>query len=186
MAAYATAAETARFAGITEPTDKQLTAIQEVLPGASAQIDAWTKTWWDKRAATFRTNAAEQFQHNLFMPAKILSITSVKIGTTNPTVVDPGDYTAFNRWIRRKAGAWTREGLAIEIVGYFGETVVPEDIKLLAKAVGATMSGLAKKSYITADGIQATVNTTSIPEWAQKVIDSNRFDLMVPQPFVFS
>ncbi len=48
------------------------------------------------------------------------------------------------------------------------------------------MSGLAKKSYITADGIQATVSTTSIPDWAQKIIDSNRFDRLVNQPFVFS
>lgn len=185
MASYATAAETARFAGIKDPTPTQTAQLQEVLPGASAQVDAWTKTWWDKRLVTFKTNAGEPNQSRLFMPAKILAITSVTVGTTNPTVVDPDDYTIFNRWLRMKAGFWTREALAIQIVGNFGETVVPDDIKLLTKGLAAAESGLAKRSYITGDGIQATVTTTSIPEWAQKIIDSNRFDLMLPQPFVF-
>jgi hypothetical protein len=186
MASYATAAESARLAGIKNPTEAQTTALQEVLPGASAQVDAWTKTWWDKRRVTFRTNAVEPYQSRLFMPAKILSIVSITIGTTSPTVVDPADFTVFNRWVRLKSGYWTREPLAIQIVGDLGETIVPEDIKLLTKALAASMSGLAKKSYITADGIQATVNTTSIPEWAQKIIDSNRFDRSVSQPIVFA
>ena len=159
----------------------QSDAMAEAIKDATAMVDTWTGTWWDKRHVKITTAAVEVGQRSLFMPARIISIDSI---TVDGVALLAADFQVFSSWIRYTDGrSWTREPQAIVVEGQFGQTITPGDIKSLTKEVAGALSGFKTKTYMTSDGVQATVSNTSIPDWADTTVEMRAWRPQIDQSF---
>lgn len=178
---YITLEEARLHVALEDYKGDQKAAMNNAIKDATAMVDAWTGTWWDSRKVRITTSAEEVSQQLLFMPARIISIESV---TIDGTVLAPSAYQVFNTWLEYENGSsWTRKRQAIVVVGTLGYTITPGDIKGLTKDLAAALSGFKTKTYITADGVQATVSLTNIPEWADAVVESRAWRTQVNQSY---
>lgn len=161
--------------------DDQKAAMNEAIKDATGMVDAWTGTWWDKRHVRITTAAVEVGQRSLFVPAIIISIDSI---TVDGVALLVADFQVFGSWIRYTDGrSWTRKAQAIVIEGQFGHTITPSDIKSLTKELSGALSGFKTKTYMTADGVQATVSNTSIPDWADTTVETRAWRPQIDQFF---
>lgn len=178
---YVTLEEMRLHVALEAYKDDQKKAMNEAIKDATGMVDAWTGTWWDSRKVKVTTSAVEVGQKLLFMPARIISVDSVTIDSVEMTA---GTYLPFSSWLEYENGSsWTRKRQAIVVVGTLGHTITPGDIKGLTKDLAAALSGFKTKTYTTADGVQATVSLTNIPDWAQTVVENRAWRDQVGQSY---
>lgn len=196
MAQYITTALAKDLWGIPSGDTEKDTAIGNTIIRASALIDQWTHTWWDSRTRTVRTKAITSTQKRLFMPAHIISITSIKEGGTLLTV---DDYIVADSWLEKPGGYWSSGNesstgnwvkYGVEVIGAFGYqedlSSVPEEIQQLAAEVANMMGGWKTKTITQDDGIEKTVFMTELPEWAKDVIFSHKLGRLAQQQMVIT
>ena len=159
----------------------QKAEMNEAIKDATETVDSWTGTWWDKRHVRITTEAVEVGQRSLFMPARIISIDSI---TVDGVALLAADFKLFGSWIRYTDGrSWTRKAQAIVVEGQFGHVTTPGDIKRLTKELSGAFSGFKTKTYMTSDGVQATVSNTSIPDWADTTVETRAWRPQIDQVF---
>ncbi len=174
-------------------TDKDA-AITAALKRASELIDRWTRTWFDTRAVTIRTKAVTEQQKRLFMPAHIISITSVK---EDGDTLAADEYIVADSWLEKPRSFWfcgdeTVTGVSvkygIEIVGSLGymegKAEVPQEIQGVTAEIGNIMGGFKTRSIIQDDGVERAIILTDLPPWAQDVIGSHTLGRLKQQPMV--
>ena len=184
MPSYATLADVKLQVGKTTVSPDEEVALKNKIPQASELVDSWTGTWWDNRTQTVQTEARDPQQVRLFMPARIVSITSV---AESGVALAASDFVVYPHWIEKKGRApWSTLQLDLTVVGVFGFKTVPPDISTLTAEVAAMLSGLKVRSYTQDDGVEKAVLMTSLPSWAQAIIEARKYRLQVPQRMVVS
>ena len=194
---YVTKDEVKRHIGLRTTTTDQDAAIDDAIGDASDHIDAETRTFWDQRDLTITTEAVFRNQRRLFMPAPIISITSI---TEAGVALDTANFVIYRTWIEKVNTAfteitgrfeiggpvWSRVQQDIVVVGRFGYKTneTPRDIKLITKELAGVFSGLKTRSFISDDGIASTVVVTEIPTWVNDKIFSRRLPIVIGQRFV--
>jgi len=178
---YITLEEARLHVALEDYKGDQKAAMNSAIKDATAMVDAWTGTWWDSRKVKVTTSAVEVGQKLLFMPARIISIDSV---TLDGVAMATDTWLDFSSWIEYANGSsWTRARQKIVVIGTLGHTITPGDIIGLTKDVAAALSGFKTKTYITADGVQATVSLTNIPDWANLIVESRAWRDQLNQPY---
>jgi len=154
-------------------------------------VDMWTRTWWDQRTKTITTEAFHSRQEKLFMPAPVISLTSVKEGIdggqATGTAIAAADYRIYRTWLEKAGrGFWSTTQLDIEIKGSFGHATVLDDIKWLNEEIIGVLSGMKTKSFIQDSGVERTVILNEMPEIVQKTIFSHRLPSTGSQKWIIA
>jgi hypothetical protein len=145
----------------------------------SATIDQQTGTWFDSRAKTLYIDPVGIRRTRIFMPAPVVSITSI---TEFGNLLTYKDYVlAEPGAIRRTLGFWMcgqyDDGSAmhngITVVGTFGFATVPPDVEEACAELSAIVAGIKKRTFVTGDGIEKAVTATTLPDIV-KMILANR------------
>ena len=178
---YITLEEARLHVALEDYKPDQKAAMNNAIKDATAMVDAWTGTWWDSRKVKVTTAAMEVGQKLLFMPARVIAIESV---TIDGVALDAAEYLSFSSWLEYQNGnSWTRARQKIVVVGTLGHAITPGDIKGLTKDLAGALSGFKTKTYVTSDGVQATVSLTNIPDWAERVVETRAWRDQVGQSY---
>lgn len=182
MADYITVTELQNYINQTDPSAAQTTFLGTVVTHASRYVDHFTGTWFDNRTTqTIKTQAAFVDQKRLFMPAKIISITSI---TETGVLIAATDYVIYKHWIEKKfLSTWSNLQLDIVVIGAFGYAAVPSDIKAACLEVGAAMSQMRKKSWVDEAGNAGVSIVNSISPWARETLQGYKLNNQVGQVF---
>lgn len=187
---YTTQAAVLRTLGITGASASQKTLVDEAIVEGSQWVDTFTGQWWNQRTQTILTEAVTPRQKKLFMPAHIISITSVKEGVSGGlagVALDAGDFHIYNDYLEIDgATPWSMDQLDIEVVGSFGYTATPTDIVRAASDVAAQFTGLRKRAFTQDDGIEQTILITDLPAHSQDVLKARVKYSFLNQPFKIS
>ena len=194
MAQYLSLADARDLYGIPTDDTESDAGINKTLQRATALIDAWTHAWWDKRTVTIRTRAITDRQRKLFLPAHVITITSVK---EDGVALLPDEFIVGPSWLEKPSSFWfhgfeTVVGVSIkpgiEIIGDLGWkrnlTVVPEEIQAAVGEIANIMGGWRKRTIIQDDGIERTVLLTDLPDWVQDIIFSHKLGRLRQQDFI--
>jgi len=179
MAVYTTLAQVKLHIGLATSTTDQDSLINQMILRVRGLVDMWTRTWWDKRTQTITTEAFHSRQEKLFMPAPVISLTSVKEGIdggqATGTAIAAKDYRIYRTWLEKAGrGFWSTTQLDIEIKGDFGYATVLDDIKWLNEEIIGVLSGMKTKGFIQDSGVERTVLVNEMPADVQKAIFSHR------------
>ncbi|KKN69399.1 hypothetical protein LCGC14_0441260 [marine sediment metagenome] len=191
MADYVTLVEVKNHISLEQDSTEQDTKLTAMIKQAQKAIETWTGTWWDARTKTIQTEATHRRQIKLFMPARIISLTSVtdgvEGGTQTGTVILAADLRVYETYIERSGRVfWSDEQLDIEVVGSFGYTVVPDDIKVLTLETIGILAAMKQKSFTQDDGVERTVLLNALPTWVKEIIQSRRMHNFVNQPWLIT
>ena len=175
---YCTAAQVLEMAGRSSTDTKNATLIGEMEPRVRAIIDNETHNWFIPKSKTIYCKASTAYQDKLFMPAPVISITSVceeesALGV-DEYIIGPGGL-----WLELDGGYWSDQNYksadgtlryAIRVIGSFGCSTVPKDVEQAAAELCAVFAGLKTKTFITGEGIAQTVNLTNAPEYVRSIL----------------
>lgn len=191
---YVTLAETKLHVGLRSTTTDQDAKLTDAIGDASDHVDSETRTFWDQRDLTITTEAIFANQRKLFMPAPIISITSI---TEAGVLIDPTNFKVYRTWIEKLNSSfsevtgrfeiggpvWSRVQQDIVVVGRFGYKTneTPRDIKLITKELAGVFSGLKTRSFVSDDGVASTVLVTEIPDWVDRKLVSRRLPIVIGQ-----
>ena len=162
--AYVTLAEVKRHIGLTSSVADQDTKLNDMIGWASDHIDTVTRKFWEKRTLTVTTEAVFRNQKKLFMPAPIISITSIKEAGV---ALDVSEFKIYKDWLEKTNSSfaevtgrfeiggpvWSRLQQDIVVVGDFGHTVTPRDIRLLTAEIVGIFAGMKTRSFTQDDGV---------------------------------
>ncbi len=196
---YATLDEVKRHIGLASSVVDQDQKLNDMIGFASDYIDTHTRTFWDQRDLTVTTEAVFSNQRRLFMPAPIVSITSV---TEAGVAIATADFKVYRTWLEKLntsfaevssrfeigGPVWSRIQQDIVVVGRFGYAtgLTPRDIKLLCVELVGVFAGMKTKSFTQDDGVERTVLTNAIPEWVNDQIFARRLPIAIGQRFVIT
>lgn len=178
-----------RWADLSTEEDLRATA---VIARAQAIVDQRTGTFWEQRNLRVTTEPLNAGQTRLFMPAKVISLTSVVESGVDVTtgVLVYGEWLEKNSssgfaWPGTTTGnAWAYAQQSVVVEGAFGWASTPEDIVQATAHIAAQMLGWVEKSFTTADGISASIRDLKIPDWVLETLDSRRLEAYDCQPTV--
>lgn len=175
----------------------ETTRITAAIVQASAMVDQQCGTWFDNRAQTIKTQPAVPGQKRLFMPAPIITLTSLSENGSALTVAT--QLVLYKNWVEKlyTAGAfsgqasscwplWSPGQLNIIAVGTFGYATVPADVVRVTAHWAALLLGMVQRQYIAGDGAPGAATVLALPDWAKATLKSRFYGMLVPQPFVVS
>ena len=195
---YATAAEFRDYAGQGDAKSTRDTFFDRLLKAASQEIDLRTRTWFDSRAVVL-TGQGEFDQRRLWLPAPIISITSVI--ENGKTLTTPADYFAGldflekstvhlfpSDWNRNLGAWWDVTPNNIVITATLGYANVGEDIKGLCSAIAVARGGMEKRTHQDEAGNVVEIPTSKDKEWVRDKIKLYKIRNVMPQTWqiVFS
>lgn len=160
--------------------------------GASRSLDRETGTWWDDRDVTVKTQAFKDGQRKLFLPAPVISLTSVTEGGS--TLTEDTDFFTFGTHLElgssnfpRLAGSprpgrgWSTQAKGVVVVGHLGYEAVPPEIRILTARMAAYMSGHAERDVISFDGTAQGLPAVQWPKDIEQAFTSLRPGQLSPQ-----
>ncbi len=170
--------------------------VEPIIVNASKLIDEWTSSWFDSRALEVKTEPCREGQRKLFMPAPIVSVTSI---TENGIALAPTTYVLYRRWIEKSwqnpvpaAGSlggpgvvWRPGQLNIVVTGNFGYTTPPADIVEATAYVAATIMGIRSKVTTDPSGVSSAKLLGELPSFIQDTITRHKDVGLHQQPFVY-
>lgn len=185
---YVTRVKVKEHAGISAAVTDLDTKIDNMIGFASSHIDRETRQFWEKRTLTITTEAVFRNQRKLFMPARIISITSV---TEAGVALDVTEFKVYGSWLEKTNSSfteitgrfeiggpvWSRIQQDIVVVGDFGYDPTPPDIELLTAEVTAVFAGVKTRSFTQDDGVERTVLVNALPDW----VNDKLFALRLPK-----
>lgn len=156
---------------------------QAAILRAQAIVEQRTGTWWDQRNLRVTTEPVNGQQKRLFMPAPVISLTSV----TENGVDITSSVLNYVLWLEKStsaafpwpgdgnsANAWSTNQQSVVIEGLFGWAQTPEDIVQVTAHIAAMLLGWVEKSFTTADGLTASIRDLALPDWVKDTLDSRR------------
>jgi hypothetical protein len=169
---YATLAELKRRVGQEKDQNDQDDLLRDVLVDSSALFDEWTNTWWNKRSVTITTDAHSSPQIKLFMPAPIISVTSI---TEDDKLIDAADYHVYADYIEKDGRySWSTTQQGIVVVAVLGFTTIPKDARAVTLEIASMLSGMRTKSFTMDDGVERTVFLSDMPDWVKTKVERSR------------
>jgi hypothetical protein len=185
---YTTSDKIKQLAGIaSESDDSNRTAlITSTLLRVDAMIDETLGTWFDNRARIFYIAAPHSRCERIFIRAPIITVTEI---VERGTVLDLTTDVILEKHIgaiKKTPGSFWETGMydddtqiryPIKVTGTFGFSSVPADIDQAASELGAILAGLKKRTFITNEGIERTVNVTSMPEYITQLLAHRRWHI---------
>lgn len=130
--------------------------------------------WFNQRAATIRTQGDREGSALLFLPQRIIEITSVE--EDGDALVEDDDFYRFDSWLERPPGVtWYAEPFKVVIVGTFGEPAPDDDLAELCCAIAAAEGKYEKRQFINEDGSASEVPISSYRKWVADKIEELRF-----------
>ena len=167
-----------------------------IIENASKIVDELTSQWFDARALTIQTQPCRDGQIRLFMPAPIVSITSL---TESGSVLQPSQFVAYERWIEKSwtnplpvAGwggpgrSWRCGQLNITAVGTFGYSTPPGDIVEATAYIAAAIMGIRAEVKISPSGAQSSALLGSLPQYIRDALERRKNVGQHEQPFLIS
>ena len=169
--------------------DDEATRATNVAAQASRLVDRLTGTWFYDRHLRIKTQAPNDMVQQLFMPAPVISLSSV---TENTVAMDLTDVLTYPSWLEKDNGQivlvdpfdfgskkfWSRLQQGIVIEGHFGLVTadLPQEITKLTAHIASTLMGWATRTYTTGDGVEKQVyNTDTLPDWAKAIISDRKW-----------
>ncbi len=183
-------------------TTLETTRVTDAIAQAQAFIDDRTGTWFDDRNVTVKTECISDKQDKLFMPAPIISVTSLTEDGTALVAGADQDYLSYGAlgYFRKMKNSqnflvgnifnpwsmWSQNPQAIVFVGHLGFTTVPSDIAQVCALLAGIYMGIIERTYTTPDGVIGAVRTLKLPQWAEDVLENRTRPSWHYQPFIIS
>ena len=175
--------------------------VDQAIINASLMVDIETEQWFDARAITVTTQPQSQAQKKLFMPAPVISLTSVTESgisiplaqiVTYPTWIEKawpgaggtGFVSPYSPWVNPTS--WRPGQMNIVVVGSFGFATTPQDIVAATAYIAALMIGMVETTTIGGDGAATSKLMKEVPAWVKRTLIARKKAGMVYQPFVLA
>lgn len=181
MSAYCTEADVKAVAtDWTPPTTGWGSRVTDAITRASAMMDTNCNQWFDSRAVTVTTQTCTPNQRRLFLPARMISLTSV---TENGQPVS--GVFAYPTYLEKPLGCpWLPGQQNIVVSATMGFATPPQDIVLCTAWLTAIMLNLVQKQYMAPSGQQSSTPVSSLPKDMQKIIAQQALVGLHQQPFL--
>lgn len=198
---YCTLADVLAQANRISPfTDTENTRAQAAIAQAMATIDRETGTWFDNRHVQVITETISEKQGKLFMPAPIISTTSLTEDDVALVEGDDADYLQYDEYFVKMKNAqnflvgnifnpwsmWSQNPQAIVFIGHLGYATVPSDIAQVCALMAGIYMGIIERTYTTPDGVVGAVRTLKLPEWAVETLRARTRPGYDYQPFIIT
>jgi hypothetical protein len=176
-----TALDTGETARVTDAINK-----------ASAYFESQTGSFFDQRTIQVTSEPLNAMQRRLFMPAPVISLTSVVEAGIDIT----SNVLIYKGWLEKNAQAifnwpgdpvnfyWANQQQAVVVIGVFGYAATPADVVQVVAFLAAQILGWVEKTFITPDGISQSIRDNTLPPWAKDIINTRTlqpFDAQVTQ-----
>jgi hypothetical protein len=182
---YCSVADVQRVAGRSSLSALETSALGDWIVRASEFVDRFCGTWFEPRTKTIKTEAVRLDQVRLFLPAKLLSLTSLV--EDGGTLTLDSDFYSYEWWLEKNGRqAWTTEQRSVVAVGSFGYATTPAEIVEAAAQIAATMAGYKQRSYVSGDGVAASVLISILPDYVRETLEMHRRPDADEQRFLIS
>lgn len=169
------------------------TRVEVAIEQATKFIDQQTGTFFEQRILQVTTEPLSNQQKRLFMPAPVISLTSVTEGGVDITT----SVLNYVKWLEKNASAalpwpgevnpasfWKYSQQSVVIVGTFGYAATPKDINAITAFIAAASLGWVEKSFVDANGLSQAFRDNSFPPWVNQVIYDRELSPVDLQPTI--